>query len=404
MGAPSARVSELSRHWVQAGHQVKVLTGFPNHPTGKLDPEYRKKFKRMIYVEQDKGVKVVRTWLLPVPNRKSIERILNYFSFCLSACITGMFLSKTDVIIGTSPQLLVGIVGWWLGKVKNVPFIFEVRDLWPDSIVASDVGSDETLLIRILRTISGFLYRKSDHIVVVTPAFKDDLVDNWEIEAEKISIVHNGVEVDLFHPTRYPVELSSTLGLDGKFVVSYIGTHGFAHGLDLILYTAIMLKDTFPKLLFLLVGEGAEKEHLVKMADQYGLNNVLFIESQPRERIPFFINVSDICLVLLKRRDIFKTVIPTKMLEFFACGKPIILGVDGQARKVLESAKAGIIITPENPMELARSVMYLYENPELRLEYGNNGRQFIEENFSRKITAEQYTHVFNSVLAKFVEN
>src|SRR5271167_2664841 len=173
MGAPAARAAELSRHWAAAGHEVTVLTGFPNHPTGVVPPEYRSKFWRMVSREITDGVNVVRTWLLPLPNRKAHERMLNYSSFCVSAASTGLFLSRPDVVIATSPQLLVGLSGWWLARWKRVPFVFEVRDLWPESLAAVGMGSSDSLLHRVLAKIAGFLYRRSDRVVVVTPAFED---------------------------------------------------------------------------------------------------------------------------------------------------------------------------------------------------------------------------------------
>src|SRR5437764_7287951 len=200
MGAPAARVSELSRHWVHAGHEVTVLTGFPNHPDGIIKPEYRRRFRRIIFRETIDGISLVRTWLLPFPNRKSHERILNYSSFCLSAPITVSFLDRPDVVIATSPQLLVGLSGWWIAKLKRVPFVLEVRDLWPESLAAVGVGDPNSLLSRALGRIAGFLYHQANHIVVVTPAFRDHLIRKWRVQEEKISIVQNGVETELFSP------------------------------------------------------------------------------------------------------------------------------------------------------------------------------------------------------------
>ncbi|MGB0005676.1 MAG: glycosyltransferase, partial [Candidatus Sulfotelmatobacter sp.] len=166
MGAPAARAVELSRHWVATGHDVTVLTGFPNHPTGVVPREYRDKFRRLVVHEQTDGIHVVRSWLLPFPNRKAYERILNYCSFCISAASTGIFLSRPDVVIATSPQLLVGLSGWFVARWKRVPFVFEVRDLWPESLTAVGMGDADSLLQRCLARIAGFLYQRSDRVVV----------------------------------------------------------------------------------------------------------------------------------------------------------------------------------------------------------------------------------------------
>ena len=237
MGAPAARAVELSKHWAAAGHDVTVLTGFPNHPTGVVPSEYRDKFRRLVVREQTDGINVIRSWLLPFPNRKSYERMLNYSSFCVSAATTGLFLSKPDVVIATSPQLLVGLSGWWMAHWKRVPFVFEVRDLWPESLAAVGLGDGKSLLHRSLANIAKFLYRHSDRIVVVTPAFQDYLVQHRRVPREKISVIENGVETQLFAP-QTETEIRNELGADGKFVVSYIGTMGMAHGLETILEAA----------------------------------------------------------------------------------------------------------------------------------------------------------------------
>ena len=396
MGAPSARVSELSQHWTQAGHDVTVLTGFPNHPTGKVPASYRQHFRRMVMKENVRGVKVIRTWLLPFPNRKSYERILNYASFSISAAITGLFASRPDVVIATSPQLLVGLAGWWLARIKRSKFVFEVRDLWPESLIAVGIGSKRSLLYRGLASIAKFLYRHSDRIVVVTPAFKDYLVNEFRLPSDKIFVVHNGVETDLFAPSA-SLNFKNELKLDGKFVVSYIGTMGMAHGLENVLEAAAIVQREHPEILFLLVGEGSDKKALIAKAKSANLSNVQFIDEQPREKIPDYIGASDICLVLLKSSEIFRTVIPTKMLEFMSCSRPIILGVDGQAKRVMTEARAGISIQPGSVHELTDAVIQLASDANLRLELGRNGRKYILQNFSRAETAAAYLHFLDSL-------
>ena len=402
MGAPAARAAELSRHWAAAGHEVTVLTGFPNHPTGVVPSEYRDKFRRLVVREKTDGVNVVRTWLLPFPNRKAHERMLNYSSFCVSAASTGLFLSRPDVVIGTSPQLLVGLSGWWLARWKRVPFVFEVRDLWPESLAAVGMGESNSLVHRVLGKIAGFLYRRSDRVVVVTPAFEDYLVERWRVPREKISVIENGVETQLFAPEPFTGQagagLKTELDAEGKFVVSYIGTMGMAHGLETILAAAAQLRDANPEIVFLMIGEGAAKERIAALARERGLNNLRFIDQQPREKIPAYICASDVCLVLLKKTDLFKTVIPTKMLEFMSCARPVILGVEGQARAILEEARAGLAIEPENSDALVNAIRYLSANREIACELGQNGREHIVRKFSRRQTAEKYIQMLEDLL------
>jgi colanic acid biosynthesis glycosyl transferase WcaI len=402
MGAPAARAAELSRHWAAAGHQVTVLTGFPNHPTGVVPPEYRSKFRRMVVREKTDGVNVVRTWLLPFPNRKAYERMLNYSSFCASAASTGLFLPRPDVVIATSPQLLVGLAGWWLARCRRVPFVFEVRDLWPESLAAVGMGNANSPLHRALAKIAGFLYSHSDRVVVVTSSFADYLAKHWRVPEEKIVVIENGVETKLFAPEPLTGEaviaLRRELRAEGKFIVSYIGTMGMAHGLETIITAATHLQDENPEIVFLMIGEGADKERIAALARDRGLNNLRFVGQQPREKIPAFISASDACLVPLKKNDLFKTVIPTKMLEFMSCARPVILGVDGQARQILEEARAGLAIDPENSDALVKAIRYLSANREMAGALGKNGREYILRKFSRYQTAEKYIHALEELL------
>jgi colanic acid biosynthesis glycosyl transferase WcaI len=421
MGAPAARAAELAHHWAQAGHEVSILTGFPNHPTGVVPEEWRARLRRLIYNEQilptgsqlssraltpqaqdprpdtegPKSIRVFRTWLWPLPNRKAHERMRNYASFCISAALRGMTIPRPDVIIATSPQLLVGLSGWWLAFSRQIPFIFEVRDLWPESLTAVGVGDENSLLHRTLAKIAGFLYDKADRIVVVTPAFREYLIKHWRVPEEKIAVVENGVETDLFQPQPEVTNQSirRQLNAEQKFVVCYIGTMGNAHGLETLLDAAATLQREQPNVLFLLIGEGAEKARIKSLAQSRNLINVLFLDQQPREKIPAFISASDASLVLLKKTDVFKTVIPTKMLEFMSCARPVILGVDGQAREIVEAAGAGLIIEPENSAALAQAIKMLAADTDLGKKLGQKGREHILRNFSRARTAEKYIDV-----------
>jgi len=398
MGAPAARAAELSRLWASEGHEVSVLTGFPNHPTGVVPPAYRKNMRHMVKREYLDGVDVIRTWLLPLPNRRAYERALNYSSFFLSAAMTGSFLQRPDVVIATSPQLLVGLAGWWISRVKNVPFVFEVRDLWPESLTAVGAGNPNSTLHRTLARIADFLYRKADHIVVVTSAFKTYLIKNYQVLPEKISVIENGVNTRLFYPQAPNHDIRQHLGAKGKFVVSYIGTIGMAHGLETVLDAARLLQDRDADIAFMLVGEGAEKQTLMARAQSLGLKNLRFFDQQERERIPSFICASDACLVMLKKAELFKTVLPTKLLEFMSCGRPVILGVDGEARRIMDEAGAGLFVEPQNAVELAEKIIELSTHPALCELLGRNGRAHIVRHFSRQQTAAHYVDVLENLL------
>ncbi len=399
MGAPAARVSELSSRWAQAGHDVTVLTGFPNHPDGIIRPEYRRHFQRLVFRERIQNVNVVRTWLLPCPNRKPLERMLNYSSFFASSAICGSFLEVPDAVIASSPQLLVGLAGWWISRVNRVPFIFEVRDLWPESLVAVGAGNADSSLYRMLGNIAGFLYRRADHIVVVTPAYREFLISRWQVPAEKISVVRNGVETGTFFPRFADFNLRESLGGEGKFIVSFIGTLGLAHGLDTLLNAAERLQKTEPGILFLLVGDGADRERITAIAQAREITNIRFVGQQLREKVPEYIAASDACLVLLKKSEVFETVIPTKMLEFMSCARPVILGVAGQAREMIERSRAGICIEPENTNELCDAIVKLRNEEWLRESMGKHGREYIIRNLSRERTADEYLEVLSEIVA-----
>ena len=400
MGAPAARVSELARHWAEAGHEVTVLTGFPNHPTGVLHPDYRSRFRHLACQENINGVYVVRTWLLPLPNRRVHERILNYSSFCASSALAGTFLPTPDVVIATSPQLLVGLAGRWIASCHRVPFVFEVRDLWPESLRAVGMGRDDSLMNRALGAIADSLYARADRIVVVTPASRQHLIAHRNVSPDKISIIEHGVETALFSPKAPNQALKQRLGVHGRFVVGYIGTIGMAHRLETVVDAAAILSSLAPEIAFLIVGEGAEKEQIQALVRSKGLSNIVMVEQQPREQIPEFINACDVCLVMLRKSDVFETVLPTKMLEFMSCGRPVLLGVDGQARAVLEKANAGIFLEPENASALVHAICSLHSNPDSCSALGRNGRDYILAHYSRRDSAAAYLSILETVLGK----
>lgn len=402
MGAPAARVSELSAQWVKAGHTVTVLTGFPNHPTGIVPRAYRWKLWCLVWVETQDGIKIVRTWLLPFPNRGRVRRTLNYVSFFISACLTGSFLRRPDVVIATSPQLLVGLAGRWIARRKRVPFVLEVRDLWPESLVAVGLSQPASRINRWLRRIADFLYRKCDLVVVVSSAFKNFLIEHYSVNPAKIAVVENGVETDLFTP----VGLKAVLDTEKKFVVSYIGTIGLAHGLETVVQAALELQTNptrLPDLVFLVVGEGAGKERLIHLAAENQLPNLRILPQQPREKIPEIIRASDVCLVLLRKSEVFKTVLPTKLLEFMACGRPVIMGVEGEASRILLESGGGICIEPEDATALAQAIRLVHDDSALRQRLGSVGREYVMKNFSRRQKAATYLEVLEKLLRPSAE-
>lgn len=395
VNAPANRVGQLARAWAADGHDITVLTGFPNHPTGVVPPAYRG--RPYIRHEEDRGVHVARTPIYAAPNKGILRRSLNYASYSLSAATIGSFITaRPDVVVATSPQFLTAVAGYAVARAKRVPFVLEVRDLWPASIV--DVGAMRpgSPAVRVLEAAERFLYRHADHIVVVTDSFVDTIAAHG-IARDKMSVVKNGVDLEMFRPGPTDNRVRERLGLREKFVAAYIGTHGMAHGLDTILEAAVLLRHD-DRYRFLLIGDGAEKRALQQRAVSAGLTNVLFLDQVPHEAIPDHIRAADVTLVLLRDRPLFRSVIPSKIFEFMGAGRPIVIGVDGEARGLVEEAGAGVFVPPEDATMLVAAVHRLAGDAVARSRMGQNGRDFVERRFSRQAQARLYLERLDRII------
>jgi glycosyltransferase involved in cell wall biosynthesis len=392
MGAPSARVFELSRRWVSKNTDVTILTGFPNHPTGIIPETYQgHHFMR----EKKEGIKIIRTYIYAAANKGFIKRVVSYLSFMFSSIIQGTHASgQQDLIIATSPQFFVGIAGYIISRLKRIPFIFEIRDLWPESIVQLGLIKSKFLIL-ILEWIELFLYRKAAHIIAVTDTTVDILVERG-IHKEKISVIKNGVDLQLFTNQNNQDALKEKYGFTGKFIVSYIGTHGLSHALDKVLETTRLMKES-KEIVFLLVGEGAEKEKLKSIAKANNLSNVVFVDQINKNELPGYYALSDIVLVTLRKLPLFQHVIPSKLFEIMAMKRPIIISVDGEARKIVESAKSGLFCEPGNPEALKSRIKELYEDKEKRDCLGENGYKYVMKNFNRNTLADNYLEILKNV-------
>lgn len=401
VGAPQARVSELSRAWVKAGHTVHVLTGMPNYPTGELPEEYR---GRVLAREVFDAVNVVRTWIYATPNKKIVRRSLAYVSYALSAVSLGQwFAPAPDVVVATSPPILVALAGFLIARLRGAPFVFEVRDLWPESIVAVGALPEGHRAVAAMRSLEEFLYREADRIVVVTESFRERLRDRGVPEG-KISVVTNGVDLERFSPAAEgnapdaDAELREELGLAPEHVVcSYVGTLGMAHGLHAVLDVAARARAAEPALRFLFVGEGAEKSKLEARARDEGLDNVVFLGQQRRDRMPSLYRISDVCLVPLRKSELFTTVIPSKMFEIMAMERPLVISVDGEARRIVERSGGGLFAPPEDVDAMLEAIRSLARSPALREEMGRAGRSFVEREYDRDALAGRYLEVLAEV-------
>lgn len=393
VNAPASRLSEHARVWAEAGHDVTVVTCVPNHPTGRAYPGYR---NRLWQEEARDGVRVIRLWTWLAANEGFLPRISNYVSYLLSVLVWMWRLPKADVVLSTSPQFFCGLAGWLL-KRKQRPWVLEIRDLWPESIVT--VGAMKRgAAIKLLEVIERFAYRKADLVVSVTDGFVPHIRERRG--DGPIAVIKNGVDLTTFTTPDAAAETQfrAAHGLTGKFVAAYVGTHGMAHKLDTVLEAAELLRDR-SDIAFLLVGDGAERERLVAEVAARGLSNVVMLGQQPKSAMPGIWAASDAALVLLRRVDTFKTVIPSKMFEAMAMACPMIMGVEGEAKALMEAGGAGIAITPESAAELAAAVTRLADDPAFAAQLGESGRSFVAREFDRRVLAERLLGEMQALVA-----
>jgi len=351
VNAPANRTFEHCREWVKNGEEVTVITCFPNFPKGKIYPGFKNKWKKIEYIE---GVKVIRVWSYISPNEGFIKRTLDYISFSLTSFLAGLTIN-TDLIIATSPQFFTTISGRWLSFFKNKPWVLEVRDLWPESIVA--VGAmKRNILIKYFEYIEKRMYKKASKIIVVTDSFKKNIIEK-NIDPSKIYIHKNGANLDFFKPTSKNTILENELKIKGKKVFAYIGTHGMAHGLDFIFRSIKKLEIEKPDFHFLFLGDGAERKKLIELKNTLKLTNVTMLPSVSKEDVIKYLSLMDYALVNLRKSETFFSVIPSKIFEAAAMEKPILLGLEGETKSIIEKYNSGICFEPENEKDFLDKII-----------------------------------------------
>jgi glycosyltransferase involved in cell wall biosynthesis len=395
IGAPSARIYELSRSWISMGHQVQVTTCFPNHPTGKLYPGYD---RRLYTYEKMNGIDVHRHWTYITPNKGFVKKTFGHVSYMPSAFLwSNRHLIRPDVVIGSSPTFFAAMAAAGTGIQRKIPFIMEIRDLWPAIFVELGVLKNY-FIIRLLEYLEHALYNRSVQIITVTEAFRQNLIARG-VDSAKVATVTNGADVEFWQPCESPIALRRRLGLEGCFIVLYIGAHGISHALGSILESAERLRD-YPDICFLFVGEGAEKGQLIDQAREARLENVRFFNPVGKEGVKEFYAMSDVCLVPLRDVSLFETFIPSKMFEIMAMGRPIIGSVRGEAADILKRSKAALVVAPEDSESIAQAILQIYHNPEKALSMGKNARQFVVRNYSRDYLASLYIQTIDEVIKK----
>ncbi|MEE9164821.1 MAG: glycosyltransferase family 4 protein [Nitrospinota bacterium] len=394
IGAPQARLSEMAREWVKQGHDVTVLTGFPNHPTGVIPPEYQGK----IFMEETvNGIRIWRHWLYATANEGFIKKTFAHLSFMMTIVLFSLFRGeRPDVLIVSSPNFFSVISAYVMSRIRYVPYIFEVRDLWPGIFIELGVLKNRHL-IRLLEIIELFLYRRSAAVVPVTYGFAEDMIRRG-VPTDKIEVITNGVDLDTYQPSPGDANLRAKIGLSqDKFVILYIGAHGISHGLSKVLDAADNLRK-IKDIHFLFVGEGAVKSSLINLARNKQLKNVTFLPGQSREKVIGFYHLADVCLVPLRDMPGLNTFIPSKMFEIMGCGKPIIAPLRGESANILTRSGAALVIPPENPVDLVKAIKVLKNNPAKLRKMGKEGYVFVRKNYDRKKLASKYLSVLEKTI------
>ena len=345
VNAPASRTFEHCREWVRQGAQVTVITCAPNFPKGEVFAGYRNSLWQSEVVD---GIRVIRVWTYIAANEGFVRRILDYVSFMLSAVFAAFFVRRVDVVIGTSPQFFTACAAYLTGLFKRRPWIFELRDIWPESIRAVD-AMETSWALEFLEKIELFLYRRADAIVSVTHSFKASLIARG-VDGNKIRVVTNGVDSARFKPLKKDATLVKALELEDKFVAGYIGTHGLAHALDTVLDAAkrLALHENADRFRIILLGDGASKASLQERANVEGIANVVFVDSVSKDDVVRYWSLLDVSIIHLRKTDLFTSVIPSKLFECMAMGIPVLHGVRGESAEIVERTGVGEIFEPEN--------------------------------------------------------
>jgi glycosyltransferase involved in cell wall biosynthesis len=384
--APAARVHEFARAWVAAGHAVDVLTCFPNHPLGRIPPSYR---GRLWSTETVDGIRVLRCWLYAVPNRGVGRRGLDHLSFMFTALLVGLpRIKRTDVVIASSPTLFSALSAWLIARTRNVPFVLEVRDLWPEAIVDLGLMRRDGLAVNILQRLARFLYMQAARVVVVTQAFAEHLIRTG-VPRARLAVIPNGADTRFFARTT-----DAHTARNGHFVVAYVGSHGMSHGLDVMLDAAAIQ----PEVTFLLVGDGADRDRLLAERDRRHLANVIMRSSVPKSEVPGLYAAADACVVPLRDIPLFETFVPSKLFEVLAAGRPVIGAVRGEARDILLRSGGALLVEPERGDQLASAVDCLRRDPALARRLAERGRAFARQHYDREVLANRYLDLLGEVV------
>ena len=384
-----SRFNEMARTWSEKGHAITVLAGMMHANSSEKRPEY--KGKHFVFKQHD-SISVWRCHVSESYNAGFRGRLWGYFSFVFSSLWAGIFKAKGrfDIILVSSPPLFVGISAYILSRIKKIPYVFEVRDLWIESAIETGIAKNR-LLIRFAYWSELLILKKAKLVNVLTPAFRKILIETKNVPENKIILIPNAADFSLSETILSDFKVKQfrlDQGIDDKFVITYVGAHGVANHLVQLLDTADLLKDT--NVLFQLIGSGMQKEMLKEEARKRRLPNIRFIDPIPKKEVFKYILASDLGTSVLKKTEVFKTIYSNKTFDYMACRKPVLLLIDGISRELVETANCGIYAEPENPQDIAAKIRIYLMNPQLLLKHGDNGYNYARVHFDREVLANKY--------------
>ena len=380
-------ITRLALYLAAQGHKVTIITSPVSYLTGESS------LPTGVSSSEHENISIIRPPVYRALHRSFVHRVLNFFSFMLSSFWTGLRVKDVDLVWGTSPPIFQGVTAWALARLKRVPFLFEVRDLWPAFAIAVGVLTNP-LLIWSSEWLERFLYRRADTMVVNSPGFTEHVKARG---AERVMLIPNGSDTHMFDPEADGQVFRQAHGLDGRYVALYAGAHGMSNDLEVLLEAANQLRDQ-PEIAIVLLGDGKEKPHLQRRASEMGLRNVFFIPSVPKDEMSDALSAADACVAILKSIEMYKTVYPNKVFDYMAAGRPVILAIDGVIREVVESAQCGVVVPPGDAESLGEAIRLLAGDRNQGLVLGLNGRRYIETHFDRTVVANQLNVLLESIL------
>jgi colanic acid biosynthesis glycosyl transferase WcaI len=386
---PLPKPAQLARALAQKGHDVTVITGFPNYPYGKLYDGYKIRFWEKM---ESGGIRVFRVPLFPDHSRSIIRRFLNYVSFSVTSAIAGIVLGRRmDVMVVFHPPLTMGVTAWVVSKLRDIPYVYCISDLWPELMIASGVLSNQSI-IRALFAMESFVYEKATIVAPVSSGMSDRLLQKG-VTQNKLEILTDWANEEIFYPVSPDYELRKRLGIGNDFTIMFAGQLGIAQGLDTLLDATYLLKGSIP-LNVVIVGDGIEKERLMNKATDYGLDNVYFVGRFPEKDMPKLYALADGMLVHLAASDVFSMSVPSKIYSYMACGRPVLAAVAGTTAEIVTTFRCGVICEPGNPSEMAESIRALsLLSPQSRESMGANGREAFLMNYSVECGVDEYERV-----------